>query len=92
MFIINNLNLGSAQGVLFGQDAVRFLVSDKAVPSNVHYWSNDESRGDRACVFDGSVEVDKLNRGETIEHFAPFVNHANKGSPLVNVAHVWLKV
>lgn len=92
MFIENNLNLGSPKGVLSGQDAKSFLVSDKAVPSNVHYWGNDESAGDEACVFDGSIDVDKFNRGETIDHYLAFVNHANKGSTLVNVGHVFLRV
>lgn len=92
MFIINNLNLGSPKGVLTGQDAKSFLASEKAVPSNVHWWGNDESAGVEACVFDGSVDVDKFNRGEPIDHYLAFINHAKKGSSLVNVGQVFLRV
>ena len=56
----------------------------------MHFWGNEESRGESALVFDGSGEVEKFRRGESIDHFAPFVNHANRGSE--NVGHVWLKV
>ena len=82
--------LGSAKGVLVGNDAKQFLLSEKANPRNNYFWGNDESRGDAALVFDGSHEVAKFRRGEAIDHFAPFVNHANRG--LENVGHVWLKV
>ena len=90
LFSENNFNLGSSKGILFGQEAKRFLISEKNNPSNKHFWSNDEAMGEQTCVFDGSVEVNKFNRGEPIDHYLPFVNHANKGSN--NVGHVWIKV
>ena len=90
LFSENNLNLGSPKGVLFGRQAQQFLISENANPSNKHFWSNDEAMGDRTCVFDGTVDVEKFKRGETIDHVLPFVNHANKGSN--NVGHVWIKV
>ena len=90
LFIENKFNLGSPQGVLFGREAKQFLIAEKANPSNNYYWANDEAAGEKTCVFDGSVEVNKFNRGEPIDHYLPFVNHANKGSN--NVSHVWIKV
>ena len=85
-----NSYLGSPKGVLVGDAAKQFLLSEKANPKNKHFWGNAESRRDAATVFDGSEEVEKFRRGEAIDHFAPFVNHANKGSE--NVGSVWLKV
>ena len=86
----NNFNLGSAEGVLFGEEAKQFLIREKNSPSKRHYWGNDEAAGDQTCVFDGSVEVNKFKRNEPIDHYLPFVNHANKDQ--ANVGHVWIKV
>ena len=90
LFSVNNLNLGSPNGVIFGREAQQFLIREDANPTNKHFWSNDEAMGDRTCVFDGTIDVDKYMRGETIDHYLSFVNHANKGSN--NVGHVWIKV
>ena len=58
---------------------------------NRHYWGN--SKGD-ALSFDGQHEVDQWEDGEgvTPTHLAPFINHADEGSPEENVQGVHLRV
>ena len=56
---------------------------------NRHYWGN--SKGD-ALSFDGQHEVDQKAQGVQPTHLAPFINHADEGSPKENVQGVILRV
>ena len=74
---------------MFVDEQERLAVEEGIV--NRHYWGN--SKGD-ALSFDGQHEVDQWKDGEgvTPTHLAPFINHADEGSPEENVQGVHLRV